>query len=120
MVKQWTVAGQKTACYLEGLGMPILRLLCLYSLIKASWTLVYFILQLYDESYFGRYAKISHNVKADSFQECITRHLLFISSMHCEIISLNGRDLHYVSNVKGIDPLRLIQKTKDVPHIKKL
>lgn len=100
MIEQGTITREEAACYFEGFCVPMFRFLGPKCDIKATWNLIDLFLQLNDESDLSRYAEVGNYVKADSFKEGVSRYLLLISSVHCQVFSLNGSDLHDVSNVQ--------------------
>ena len=53
----------------------------------------------------------------DALQEIVTVQLLVVAAPRNKVFHFDDRYLHYVSNVEVLNPLRLVQKTKDVFHV---
>ena len=119
MVEQRAVGGQEGASDLDGLRVPLLRLVCLnfhVELLKAA----HLFLQLNNETNLSADAKVAYTEETDSFQERKPVQLLLVASKRSQIFKLNWSYLHDVANVKGQNPLALVQKAKHVAHISHL
>ena len=94
----------------------LILLLCHVKLLKAS----NLFFKLDDETNLSAYAEITHAKEANSFQERESIKLLFVPAKRCQIFQLNRRDLHDVANVEREDPFGLVEKAKNVAHIRSL
>ena len=98
--------------------MPILRLFGLLFYVEV-FDLLDLFFELDDESYLCGNAEVAHSQEAYCLEEGKSVQFLLISANGYKILKLKRGDLHDVSNIERLNPLRLIKETKNVSHISK-
>jgi len=97
--------------------VPELRLLLLLLDIELFEQL-HFVLKLNQKPDFSRQAEVADHQVRDCLQEGNAIDLLLVTMEGQEVLSLDHTDLHDVPDIQTLDPLRLIQKTQHVLHIR--
>ena len=97
--------------------MPKFGLVLLLSHIKLL-KVAYLLLKLDDESNLSADAEVAHAQEANRLKERKSVQFLLVPAKRRQILQLYRCDLHDIANVEGQDPFRLIEKAKNMAHIR--
>lgn len=105
------LARQKRNGHLDGLTVPVLRVLALEALLLDNF------LQLMQEAVLRSHAEVADGQEAHLFEEELARKLQLYCRLRQEVLQRERRYLHDVADVETVDPLRLVQVAQDVLHV---
>ena len=96
--------------------MPELALLR-FLLYRKVFEFTNLILQLNNKPDFGTGAKVANNEKADDLKEAVSAEAFLVEADDAQLLLLDRSYLHYVSDVQVLNPLSLVEESKDVPEV---
>ena len=105
------LARQEGDGHLDGLAVPVLRVLALEALLLDD------LLQLMQEAVLRAHAEVADRKEAHLLEEELARQLQLDRRLRQEVLQGERRYLHDVADIEAVDPLRLVQVAQNVLHV---